>query len=805
MTQPKSPGLYKKLPFSRGTGEGVTLPGLGNKKIVAAKHNLPGSVILVHGVNDVGTGYDAVESGLCEGLTTRLCGDLRPATYQMPQSTDREKVEEDPDAVFYKRQITENTHSPVIPFYWGFREEQSKAGDWRKTPHGQAVDRYGNRLDRDYSKGGGPFANATTSLPEMWNRGKSDAHGTLDWASGDATHPLLKCPGRLYMILAARRLAALISMIRDYDENETVSIVAHSQGCLISLLAQAFLLDPKMQEMQPGARPADTLILCNPPYSLVDDLPMLASAVDGYSGDDPQMTKDDRYRYLSGGQTMHARLTTLANIVKGVHEKKHNSPGLAELTDAKKHQGAVGPRWKVEKDRDNRGKVYLYFSPEDMTVAFSSVQGIGWQGVPDFQRGHHFNSKQHSTDTSSKPSQYIGAGFSPRSYDFKSKQVSVTKSVKPGAIIRRPLSELGEGFFQRIFTLKRRPDFRNGSIVLTGQAPHDFALRVPGEDDQAHTAESDTLVSKRGLRSHLPSPGNAPSDASPEERARFGLRRITGEALPVPIMASMGEGAFQDKQNRYGASESVDPIDAATAVTSDYGIGGQWECIEDSDGISLALHDYVAASSPHPDLHGGKVVDVSVGQRRALTELLNLGKENADKCVVRAVFVCLDKGFIARPVNPPRLLVERTETANEARKRWQKTTVPRSFHSAVYGGRKNHSHVTAYDVAIGGGNAPTHSLFYMYLCAVADWRLKNPRKSANKPRKGILKWQDFVQMFSSYWVDERPWRKALFEGNADYYSTGVLPADLPLPPDLPPALVMEPMSGPVKTAHRVTS
>lgn len=68
MTEAKSSGLYKKLPFDRGTGKGVTLPGQNNKKIVGVKHNLPGSIILVHGVNDIGVSYDAVESGLCEGL-----------------------------------------------------------------------------------------------------------------------------------------------------------------------------------------------------------------------------------------------------------------------------------------------------------------------------------------------------------------------------------------------------------------------------------------------------------------------------------------------------------------------------------------------------------------------------------------------------------------------------------------------------------------------------------------------------------------------------------------------------------------
>lgn len=785
MSDAKSGSIYKKLPFSRGNGEGVTLPGQGNKKIVGVRHNLPGSIILVHGVNDVGVSYDAVESGLCEGLTERLCGNLTPGKYRMPQTADRDKLEEDPDAVFYKRQISDDTHSPVIPFYWGFREESAHVQDWRKTPHGQAADRYGNRLDRDYSKEGGPFANATSSLPEMWNRGKSDSHGVLDWASHDATHPILKNPGRLYMILAARRLAALVSMIRDYDENEAVSIVAHSQGCLLSLLAQAFLLDPTMQKDQPGARPADTLILCNPPYSLVDDLPMAAALADGYSGSDALMTnKRDRYRYISGGQTLHARLTTLANIVNGVHSKKHPTPALAELTDTKKHMGAVGPKWEASRDRDNRGKVYLYFSPEDMTVAFAGVEGIGWQGVPDFQRGHRRETRPFDATASIDnfgPPQSISA-----------------------PTICKPLSELGPGFFQRVFTLKRRPDFRNGKPVLVGQPPHDFALRVDGEDDHAHTAASDTFISNHALRQHLPSVGGAADGMSAEERARFGLRRITGEALPKPVVASMGEGAFPDAQRRYGASEAVDQIDAAISVTSNYGIDGHhWERIADQYGIAATLRGYQPVVSPRPDLHAGRVAKVNE-QRSVLTERLNRDKKVEDQCEVKNVYVCLEVGF-DRPIKPPVLLIERTETPNDARLRWQKTSTPRSFHSAIYGGRKNHSQVTAYDVAIGGGKAPTHPLFYKYLCAVADWRLKDPSPKES-PRPGILKWNEFLEQFATYWADERPWRKTLIEGNQIYYTTGKLPADLPLPPEgLPQCLVVESTAGSVGQSGSVTT
>jgi hypothetical protein len=764
-------GLYKKLPFSRGTGQGVYLPDPLRPKVVGVKHNLPGSIIVVHGVNDVGTSYEAVEAGLCEGLTARLRGGLRAATYRMPAASDRGRLEEDPDAVFFKRQVNAETHSPVIPFYWGYREESDQAVHWSKTPHGQALDRYGNRLDKDFSKGGGPFANATNSLPEMWNRGKSAAHGLLDWAQRDPTHPVLENPGRLYMILAARRLAALITMIRDYDADETVSIVAHSQGCMLSLLAQAFLLDPKMKAEQPDARPADTLVLCNPPYSLVDEMPLAARTVDGYSGRDAAMK--GRYQAINGEQTLHARLSTLANIVKGVQQQRHGTPALAELPDAAKHCGVVGANWRADGDRDNRGKVYLYFSPEDMTVALSNVQGIGWQGVPEFQRGHDIETSEISA---SNPMGDVGGG--------------VTTIDAPVGIVRKALAELGTGFFQRVFTLKRRPDFQNGKFVLVGQAaPYDFALRVAGEDDQSHTEVSDSFASKHAIRARLPGPGGAPAEASREEQERFNLRKITGEALPKAVVASMGEGALPDAHNRYAASENVDQIDAAIAVTSDYGIKGCWQCIGDPGGDCPAPGGAMPEPSPRPDLHSGKVVKAD-DHRFALAEKHNRSKGNEDKYEIKNVFVCLDDSYRPQPLRPAKLLVHRTETANEARLRWQHAQTARSFHGAVFGGRKNHSRVTAYDVAIGRGTAPTDPLFYAYLCAVADWRLKKPNLS-EFIRPGILEWARFMKSFIAYWEDERPWRKALIEGNSNYYTTGVLPTCLPLPPDgLPSSVVM---------------
>lgn len=373
-------GLYEKTPYSVGEDRALLQCGREADKVVKVRRNLPGNIIVVHGVNDVGTCYRAVEEGLCAGLEKRLRRRFAPAQYSNPTPDGKDKVEPDPDAVFFKRKADAETNSPVIPFYWGYRETTRE----RKTINGQLTDRYGNRLDKDLSKGGGPFANATGTLPDMWNTG---VYVPAD-VGRDPVRPMKTAPGRLYMVLAAARLAALISMIRDYDAEDTVTIVAHSQGCMVSLLAQAML-------MARGLAPADTLILTHPPYSLVEDVPWIVDGVEMFRGGRDHLM-EAHYAQIDGRQTLHARLTTLINIVQGVAGKTGaaRKPEFASLNDHCLHRAIVGAGWQAQADRDNRGKVYLYFSPEDMTVALKNIQGIGWQGVPDFIDGSQLQEKK---------------------------------------------------------------------------------------------------------------------------------------------------------------------------------------------------------------------------------------------------------------------------------------------------------------------------------------------------------------------------------------------------------------------------
>jgi hypothetical protein len=84
--------------------------------------------------------------------------------------------------------------------------------------------------------------------------------------------------------------------------------------------------------------------------------------------------------------------------VKAFHEHHAKSLAWDDLKNPKVGRGLASRKWSPSQgikketrsgqdmafpERDNRGRTYLYFSPEDATVALFNTQGIGWQGVPD--------------------------------------------------------------------------------------------------------------------------------------------------------------------------------------------------------------------------------------------------------------------------------------------------------------------------------------------------------------------------------------------------------------------------------------
>ena len=722
---------YPKTDYVIKSDTTILQSGRVRNKTVEVPRELPGNVIFIHGVNDVGSGYSEAEQGLCEGLQNRLYRYFKRAEYKLP--SDKDKVDPDPDAVYFRRTVAPDTDSPVIPFYWGYREYRKET----KTVNGQFTDRYGTRLDKDLSKNGGPFGNATSCLPDMWNRGVFAGVDPI----GDPLRPIRTGPGRMYMVLAAMRLAALISMIRKYQPKDTVSVVAHSQGCLITLLAQAIL-------MEKGERTADTLVLTHPPYGLDEGMGVKMKGLTFFRGG-KDAVMEPHYDLIDGRQTLHARLQTLVNIVAGVAKSRAAEPSFAKITETD-CGGMVEGRWKPDGDRDNRGKVYLYFSPEDMTVALDNMRGIGWQGVPDYIHGTQY---KHQIEHE------VGFGYVPGSpYQYRWAEDTVT---------RKALAELGPSFHQRVFTAKHRLDARTQKVVpvLVGQPPHDFPLRIKGEDDHAHVA-----ATGRSLRESLPL-AQWPIDTlnKPEEQ-RHGIRSITGEPLHPPCMADLrgnqidgdkipsGSRLAKPAPKDRGPAEEIDPVTAAIAITA----SPLYACTEE-----------VPDPSGHPR-YPGTVQELPEHERAQVEVVYNKtkGRDLADPdnkfTVVRA---------FRRPDGKVMAVVQ--DGPNDTRRRWQHELGEKSFHSAIFDSRINHRQVTAYDVAIGSGKAASDPLFYAYLCAVADWRLKKPKKT-DILRPQMPLWKDFLDDFGTFYACEPDWRKDIIEGNVDYYSYGVLPSCLPV-------------------------
>ncbi len=381
-------------------GKAITLPNRPGPRNIATPRDLPGIVIFIHGVNDPGATYGRVESGLCQGLNERLDlhGALQPGSYgdsyrkakALMHTRDRKRVADvlyDPDTYLYQRKETGSTNSVFIPFYWGYRaDNRDIARDANHDPlrvRSQYQDLQGNRLDANFAKAGGFFSNATNNIADMYQKG-FNAPGLGKWLTrnnlGGNDLFIADCPPRRYFVLAAERLAMLISTIRNIQphpeaaaagmlpEHDTITVMGHSQGSLITLLAQAILARDKQ-------RYADCIIMVDSPYNLVDA--------------------------AENTQTVRAKLKTFVDIVNEVtREKEYSIPCLADMLLQHERDPSVraGRRWTPTQgqrpdkngrdwisfeERDNRRKVYLYFCPEDTVVALDSVQGIGTFGVPD--------------------------------------------------------------------------------------------------------------------------------------------------------------------------------------------------------------------------------------------------------------------------------------------------------------------------------------------------------------------------------------------------------------------------------------
>lgn len=371
------------IPVHKDLGE------VAQTRRVGVPRPMPGVVILIHGVNDVGEAYQNQEKGIIAGLSKRL------------GRTD-----------FYAHEwgdyrITHPGRSPVIPFYWGYkpvthadyvadqkryRDEVGKLSDQAHLPFdayqednadkkaalgndGKGSfkyqnDNFGNALEANFAKGGGTFANATTNIPDMLGPGAGGAalaaagFATLHMNGGDYTHPIFPNPHRIYQFFAAQRLADLILQIRGEDEtkHDVINIVAHSQGTIITMLAN-------MLVKQAGQTPVNCVILNHSPYSL-----------EGRLSEDAQ--PGHHQTAFARRETFKRFCALMATQYKG--GELSDADMLAMEASCASRKSSDNPLRRDGKyRRDNNGKVYNYWCPQDGTVSLQNIQGFGWRGIPD--------------------------------------------------------------------------------------------------------------------------------------------------------------------------------------------------------------------------------------------------------------------------------------------------------------------------------------------------------------------------------------------------------------------------------------
>lgn len=379
---------------------------------VEAPNPLPCIVILIHGVNDIGEAFENQDNAICKGLNKRLgrC-DLK--------ANEWHKIQTKADNFSPRIAIKKSNYSPIVPFYWGYRpvskekyHEDQLAYEQRlndpsvidpelpynsywiernielKTEKASVnklnCDKFFNWIDYNYHRNGGPFANATTCIPDMYGPGMEGPLGLMgDLFTPKGAKSYKNNPHRIYLAFAAYRLAKLIKQIRSDTGKQDIpiNIVAHSQGTIITMLATLLLAKEEVL-------PADCVILAHSPYAFE---PSVMEA----------LSKD----FGLGVQSQYGREQTFINFVNVMkktqqdYRKKDftremlikNGVISAEVKPDEKYTQAdnsVKTYDRLGKDfylfyRNNFGKVYNYFSPNDHVVSLRSVQGMGWQGIPD--------------------------------------------------------------------------------------------------------------------------------------------------------------------------------------------------------------------------------------------------------------------------------------------------------------------------------------------------------------------------------------------------------------------------------------
>ena len=322
------------------------------RKFVPAQPAMPGIIIFVHGVNSEGEWYEDAEKHLLAGLNKRLGReDLQPRKFLKESA---------------KPELESSETSPVIHFFWGYRALEGQERKWKVPLRDKQRQ---SAWAQDYTPkpplywGGGAFQNGCNSLPLLWsergfNRRVWAAFLPIDvqGMNPEVDRQLQDAPPRSYYAHAAGRLADLVRRIRGKHPSDTITLIGHSQGTQIVLGTMA-LLEPDNQP--------DCVMLMNGPYAL-------------------ESKATDSLAQGNDAPTEKARRNTFENIIR------HFTKGYRQLTDdliAKLRVGVTPDKeyWtpKLPGERDNTGRIYVYFNPHDRVMGSTAMQSMGWQGLPD--------------------------------------------------------------------------------------------------------------------------------------------------------------------------------------------------------------------------------------------------------------------------------------------------------------------------------------------------------------------------------------------------------------------------------------
>jgi len=356
--------------------------------------HLPGIIILVHGVNSTGEWYQTAETSLCNGLNNRL--GLSGTGFELKAnkySSDTDLVTDEfgekesiiPSALVKRELVSSHDRSPVIRFYWGYSSPPGLEDEYNiplaniygEDYHKMKV----SGLDREsilnkgpYIWGGGPFQNGTNNLHSLWSEfgfGENFAGipgVKLQYLNEDKDRLLTTAPPRKYYSYASKRLADLLDIIREKYPKDTVSIISHSQGTMISLAAAAL-----------AKKAPDSLFLLNSPYAM-------------HNSQLNEFSIPEKERISPGGRekTLSAIVDKISMQSSKLVSQGYDGLCVGKLSDKTswRPDREVKVDGQIFKERDNHGRTYIYFCPHDRVMGSLPLRSIGWEGLPNDKNGN---------------------------------------------------------------------------------------------------------------------------------------------------------------------------------------------------------------------------------------------------------------------------------------------------------------------------------------------------------------------------------------------------------------------------------